>query len=203
MIIGVSAKKQGGKSTMVNVLRDLLPNSVVMRFADFLKEIVLTCFVPSKWGWSVEDLDLDDNKNRVTPCGKTVRQLLQVIGTDWFRHTYQDCWITAFEKKASKVTCSHILVPDVRFPNELEAIQRMGGVVVRLTRAPFQDEDQHESETALDEVAYNTQHVLDADPVFNVICDNQNMSMDEQAEWTKAWIKSTLGKRAIKTKRRS
>lgn len=201
MIIGVSAKKQGGKSTMVNVLQVLLPNSQVMRFADFLKEIVLTCFVPAEWDWTIEDLDLDDNKNRETPCGWTVRKLLQIIGTDWFRHTYQDCWITAFKKKAAQVCCSHILVPDVRFPNELRAIQEMDGKVVRLLRAPFQDQDQHESETALDEIAEITARIQAGETglwsegslMFDVLCDNRDMSMDEQADWTEDWIKTIVG----------
>lgn len=203
MIIGVSAKKQGGKSTMVSVLHELLPDSQVMRFADFLKEIVLTCFVPVEWNWTIEDLDPDENKNRMTPCGWTVRKLLQTIGTDWFRHTYQDCWITAFKKKVSQVTCSHILVPDVRFPNELRAIQEMGGKVIRLLRAPFQDQDQHESETALDQVVYDTMHVMDDSSVghrllkFDCICDNTNMTMEEQAKWTKDWVEGILGKKAL------
>lgn len=223
MIIGVSAKKQGGKSTMVNVLRELLPDSQVMRFADFLKEIVLTCFVPADWGWTIEDLDHDDNKNRETPCGWTVRKLLQIVGTDWFRHTYPDCWITAFQKRAAQVGCTHILVPDVRFPNELRAIQEIGGVAIRLLRAPFGDEDQHESETALDDAEWATRlgwHITSRqsrwrfikhyhgqygimgalklhrrhcrwgeEPVkFDWLCNNQNMTMDEQAQWTQKWI---------------
>jgi hypothetical protein len=113
---------------------------------------------------------------------------------------YEECWIAAYEKKLSRMpgslqTC--ILTPDVRFPNELKAIQEMGGVVIRLTRAPFGDEDRHESETALDEIEQLTMaSISDIPPVeqlegsllFDAICDNQEMSIEEQEDWTKRWV---------------
>lgn len=194
IIIGVSAKKQGGKSNVVSVLqtRKVLPASTqVVRFADFLKKIVLGCFVPVEWGWTVEDLDVDENKNTVTPCGLTVRKLLQIVGTDWFRHTYSECWINAYKAKLATLDCAYVLTPDVRFPNELETIQERGGVVIRMLRAPFGDEDQHESETALDGVEYDTLHVFDDSPVghrvlkFDYICDNRSMTLDEVKMWVK------------------
>jgi len=198
-IIGVSAKKQGGKSTVVRILQDMLPNSTVIRFADYLKEIVLTCFIPYDWKWTVDDLDLDENKNRKTPCGLTVRKLLQTIGTDWFRHTYPDCWISAFQKKfnEARLKYSHVLVPDVRFPNELYALRGVNGVVIRLLRAPYGDQDQHESETALDAIAEHTittqngfrplqynPHILQ----FDAVCDNRNMTLDELKQWVVDWV---------------
>lgn len=199
MIIGVSGKKQGGKTTMVNTLRQLLPNSVILRFADFLKQIVLMCFIPSEWNWTIEDLDLEENKNRPTPCGRTVRQLLQIIGTDWFRNLYDNCWITAWKKMVLNTQgAEYVLVPDVRFPNELEAIQQMGGKVIRLTRAPFRDQDQHVSEIALDEVEYDTKNVFGTDLLkFDYICDNVGMTMDEQARWTEEWVELVLGKKVM------
>lgn len=200
LIIGVSGKKQGGKSTVVQLLGESLrPRSVTtVRFADFLKDIVLRCFVPSEWDLTDSSLDSDDVKNRVTPCGKTIRQLLQIVGTDWFRHTYSECWINAYQKEVENRTRAHaisyILTPDVRFPNELEAVHKMGGLVIRMLRAPFGDQDRHESETALDEIERFSLEVggsIYAHPTiitsvgkrrhtqFDLVIDNRHLSMDE------------------------
>ena len=160
MIIGVSAKKQGGKSTFVNALKEKIPDWRVIRFADKLKEIVIDCFVPSEWHWTIDDLDSDEKKNTILPCGRTVRYLLQIIGTDQFRHLWESCWINAYGVAVSKVEPESevppvILTPDVRFPNELRYIQEHGRRVIRLTRAPHA-EDEHESETALDPAMWAT-----------------------------------------------
>ena len=58
------------------------------------------------------------------------------------------------------------IVPDVRFENEVEAIQKAGGKVIRLTRKPH--EDAHPSETALD----NYEN-------FDAVIDNQNFDINE------------------------
>jgi hypothetical protein len=59
----------------------------------------------------------------------------------------------------------------VRFPNEVECIHDLGGVVIRLLRNPFKDEkiDLHSSEVALD-------HYTD----FDLVVDNSKMSIEEQ-----------------------
>ena len=229
-IIGVSAKKQGGKSTFVNILKTQLPCWKVLRFADKLKEIVIDCFVPPEWHWRIDDLDSDEKKNIVLPCGKTVRQMLQLVGTDWFRHTYGDCWINAYGKslksalyplKPEQTHVPVVLTPDVRFPNELRYIQEHGGKVVRLTRAP--SDDQHESETALDPAMWatllrwdlNTNYLRAIKPevlesvseqsirdmhakwlkypiLFDEVVDNRNRTIEEQEEWVVNWIKPNL-----------
>ena len=172
IIIGVSGKKQSGKSTFVDHLQSRIPGSGIVRFADSLKQIILDCFVPPEKNLNKpEDLDLEEVKSKILPCGKTIRELLQVVGTDWFRYTWQECWINAYKKKIfQRPTHAIFLTPDVRFPNELKVIQEMGGVVIRLLRAPFRNQDQHESETALDEVERNcTQTILQSGVRFNYL----------------------------------
>jgi hypothetical protein len=183
LIIGVSAKKQGGKTTMVNNLKEFMVGWSVVRMADALKQVVIDCFVPAELGISVPD-DLEDEETKMItlPCGKTIRQLLQIIGTDMFRGLWEDVWINAWKTKALRTGSRVILVPDVRFPNELKTIQAMGGTVVRLTRAPFVD-DVHASETALDD--YIEQ--------FDFVLDNADMSMSAQREWTRDVLVKAVG----------
>ena len=216
IIIGVSAKKQGGKSTLIDAMVSQLPEGYceIIRFADTLKQIVIDCFIPPEMNLKKpDDLDSDEVKNTMLPCGKTIRQMLQTIGTDWFRHTWDDCWINTFKNRIRKSKASFILVPDCRFPNELKAIQEMGGVVIRLMRAPFGDQDQHESETALDAIERSTceaslipnftvrrtgqdnlvmrpSTISAAGPgtFFNIVYDNRYMTLTDAEVWAKNFV---------------
>lgn len=212
----MSGKKQGGKTTLVKHLVRLLPNTEVIAFADTLKQVVLDCFVPEYLGFlSVADLDLEENKMTMLPCGKTVRQVLQIVGTDWFRRLFPDCWVNAYRKKVFRSKASFILTPDVRFPNELKTIQSLGGKTIRLLRDPLKDK--HQSETALDlaeqaflkhwpVLAFAPEKVLfqqgfvafwnlsrwkrQSSPRFDFVLDNREMTIEEQNTWTQRWVEN-------------
>jgi hypothetical protein len=66
----------------------------------------------------------------------TPRWVLQHWGTEVLRlgfHT--DIWIASLENKIRK-SLDHVVVTDCRFPNEVEALRRAGGRVIRVTRGP-------------------------------------------------------------------
>lgn len=66
----------------------------------------------------------------------TPRWVLQYWGTDVLRnHFHDDIWIASLENKLRKST-DDIVISDVRFPNEVEAIKRAGGKVIRIKRGP-------------------------------------------------------------------
>lgn len=179
-ILGFSAHKQGGKTTAVKALISALPTygpyaPLVVSFAGPLKDIVRRCFVPVSSPLVMSSFDTEEDKEAVLPCGKTVRQMLQIVGTDWFRTAWPDVWINAFKSAVAVSTSQNIIVPDVRFPNELRAIHDMGGHVIRFLRSPFPDS--HPSETALDDVGF-------AEYGFDAIIDNRNMDIDEQTDRT-------------------
>lgn len=147
-----------------------------VRFADELKRIVTTCFEVRPSDFETEE----GKQRRVHPSGKTVREILQIIGTDVFRELDPYCWVNAYSMRVSQLKNEIIhetegreypliLTPDVRFRNEVEAIQQLGGVVIRLTRNPIQDN--HPSETALDNYAG-----------FDAVLDNREMSIAQQNE---------------------
>lgn len=69
----------------------------------------------------------------------TPRWILQYWGTDVLRnHFHDDIWIASLENKMRK-TKDHIVISDVRFPNEIKAIHNAGGLVVRIKRGPDPD----------------------------------------------------------------
>jgi hypothetical protein len=157
MIIGIAGRKQAGKTFAAKHIQSKMQGAVLVNFSDALKEIVLRCFVPSEWGLTVDALVYDENKSAVTPCGLTIRELLQKVGTEWFRSVCPDVWIRTYYHKISNLLedSNVVITPDVRFPNEVRFIQQQGGVVIFLTRAPF-PEDRHESEVALEPAAIGT-----------------------------------------------
>ena len=78
----------------------------------------------------------------------TAREFMQFFGTDIMRKIHQDVWANACINKITKEGSKLSVVADVRFPNEVEAINKAGGKVLRLERDIH--EDNHDSETALD-----------------------------------------------------
>ena len=99
------------------------------------------------------------------------REILQVVGTDIFRRVDYDVWVNACLRQIEFDKPELAIVTDCRFPNEVNGIQKAGGKVVRFTRAPFADGDQHKSETALDN--YDK---------FDATIDNATMSIEQQNE---------------------
>lgn len=104
----------------------------------------------------------------------TAREVLQYWGTEIFRRQYHDVWADACIRKIRKSGCRFAVITDCRFPNEVEAVQKAGGKVIKLTRVVFPD-DTHPSETALDPEHFDRNK-------FDAILHNSEMSVDEQCE---------------------
>lgn len=90
------------------------------------------------------------NKSSLT---MTAREFMQFFGTNIMRRMYDDIWTSNTIKRINTEQTELAIISDVRFPNEVEAITKEGGVVVKLTRNPFKDK--HASETALDKKNFN------------------------------------------------
>ncbi|HAR43493.1 MAG TPA: hypothetical protein DCS07_12815 [Bdellovibrionales bacterium] len=79
------------------------------------------------------------------------RQLLQLWGTEYRRAQKESYWA---DKGKEKILATEglIFVDDIRFPDEAEMIQDLGGVLIRIERpgGPFISTPDHPSETSLD-----------------------------------------------------
>ena len=103
----------------------------------------------------------------------TVREVLQYVGTDMFRGLDPTIWVNACINQIKKEQPELALVSDVRFENEVNAIQEEGGYVIGLTRSPFKKpKTDHVSETA-------PAQCLD---ICDIVIDNANLSIPEQNE---------------------
>ena len=78
----------------------------------------------------------DDRDWKETPLlyGKSPRQLLQTLGTEWGRDTVSPTvWVDSMIHRVEH-TLGGVVIPDIRFENEAAAVRRLGGVVVKVTR---------------------------------------------------------------------
>jgi hypothetical protein len=83
----------------------------------------------------------------------SVRRILQWWGTEYRRAQDPDYWTKAWEAALAELKdrSVHILVDDVRFHNEVEAVQRNGGGLIRVVRPGFNGANDHSSENSLDD----------------------------------------------------
>ena len=140
MIIGVCGLIGSGKDTIA----DYLVNIHGYRrdsFAATLKDAVSAVF-----GW---DRDMLEGRSRHSRewreqpdawwserLGRTItpRLMLQLWGTEVCRQGFHDdVWIASLENKLRSAQ-DDVVISDCRFPNEIDAIRRSGGHVIRVMR---------------------------------------------------------------------
>jgi len=138
---------------------------------------------PTKFKWrqfknflredTIDQMIKEVGREKLWESNMSGRHILQVMGTDIFRSIHGNVWVDACLKNVLEEGSELAIITDCRFPNEVEGIQKMGGRVIRFTRAPFDGQDEHSSETALD--YYEG---------FDHIFDNRESSITEQNEQT-------------------
>ena len=145
-VIRISEKAQHGKETVANFMKECLEAKgkrvLVTHYADLVKYVCKTFF------------DWDGQKD------EKGRTLLQYVGTDIVREKEPDYWVGFitdmlyfFEDR-----WDYVLIPDTRFPNEIDYMKDAGFDVlyIRVIRENFEsplteEQQKHPSETALDE----------------------------------------------------
>lgn len=142
--------------------RNLWPYVKVYHFADVLKELSIHLFGLNEkqvYGTNEDkntvinidwkDVPLNDNKSGLM----TAREFLQYFGTTIVRKIYPQAWVNSTINKILIEKPEIAIIPDVRFPNEIQSIKENSGVVIRLTRDIYNSD--HESEKILDREQYD------------------------------------------------
>lgn len=196
MIIGINGKIGSGKDTIGAIIQKLcITNNCDQfenkKFAGKLKEIasILTgipsirfedqdfkkTLLGSEWG-TVKKNPL----NAITPFSDinfnnlmSVRELLQKLGTEAMRDgLHTNVWVNAlFANYSNK---SNWVITDMRFPNELKAIEDKDGITIRVVRPKPQEMflmnsttvidtriPEHPSEIALDDAKFDYEIIND------------------------------------------
>lgn len=91
------------------------------------------------------------------PCGllggKTPRYAMQTLGTEWGRGLISpSLWADAWSSRAA---AGRVVCDDCRFPNEADAVRRLGGVIIRVVRPGLASTGGHASEAGQVDVKPN------------------------------------------------
>lgn len=129
--------------------------------------------ITNKNNWSTYTAAIQEWGLKINEPGQmTAREVMQFTGTEIFRKMYHNVWAQSTVNRILKDESKFAVITDCRFPNEVEAVQKAGGKVIRFNRCPYPDDD-HDSETALDPVNYDWNN-------FDAVIDNSNMSISDQ-----------------------
>lgn len=162
VVIGLIGKKRSGKDSFAATLVEEHGYKRVA-FADPLRDAALRLdpyvdgsvldngeLHPYRLSEVVQTLGWERAKDEVPE----VRRILQALGTDAIRTIDADFWVrsgvAAIQAELGAPSEASVVVTDVRFPNEADAIRDSGGILVRIVR-PGYDGDGHATETALDD----------------------------------------------------
>ena len=120
-----------------------------------------------------------DNRDIQQHPGRTtlsVRRILQWWGTEYRRAQDPDYWTKAWEAALAELPDrnAHILVDDVRFHNEVDAVQRNGGVLIRVERPGFNGANDHSSENSLDDFNGWNMILLNDGSLEQFLCQVEN-----------------------------
>ena len=206
MIIGISGKIGSGKDTAGQILQDVtgweirkfadaLKDCVCRIIGCTREQLEDREFkerpLGEEWnlwrvsGYTGEEYIFNTQKEGIETFGGyyrpvlqnlTPRKILQLLDTEAGRQIiHPNIWVNAtfagFDKSKD-----NIIITDIRFPNELEAVKNRGGITIRLERGDG-DTGDHPSETALDNA--NFDFVVDnngtikelGDKLNNILCN--------------------------------
>lgn len=184
-IIAFAGRKRSGKTELSNFLKEEY-DAVVITIASYLKELcanILSCDMNEllhmkddgtifEYNLNKKCLNILHDKTKISKdviekeignvTFTNVRQMLQVIGTDLIRK-YNPNWHV--EQMINEIKSYNgtrlITIDDVRFPNEKEAIEQLGGEVFFIIRTSnCLNVSNHISERSLTWKAFDDNHII-------------------------------------------
>ena len=146
MIIGICGLIGSGKGTVADILVEE-HGFKKLSFADALKDGVAAMF-----DWPRHLLEGDTEESRewreqndpfwTQETGKEIspRLVLQLVGTECMRQGFYDgVWVSLVKKKLVRFPSQNWVLPDTRFPNEINMIHSVGGTIWRVKRGADPD----------------------------------------------------------------
>ena len=154
-LIGLAAKARAGKTTVAEILVNQYSYGQVS-FAEPIRQ-----FVSDLTGISRADLEGPLKEVVVPWIGKSPRELMQTLGTEWGREMVTErLWILKAMKSVEDLAWGRIpsVISDVRFDNEADTIRAHGGVVLHLVRPDALHVASHTSEDGVRR--HSTDHTI-------------------------------------------
>lgn len=166
-----SSGPSSGKTEVARLLQ--LQGFTVVKLAKTLKSMVTVML--HDFGIPMGELhryvEGDLKETPIPGLGVSPRYLFQTLGTEWGRQlVHQKVWTDIAINRIRAVN-GPVVVDDMRFPNEFEALTGAGGVTVRVVREGVMVPTGHASEGLLDDTPMAYELVNDGtleDLVMNV-----------------------------------
>lgn len=158
--------------------------------------------------WNVEKNEYDTVPSPTEDRYLTPRYALQQLGTEWGRDCYDNIWIDYALRVAKDILMEQrsydarhglgtsadgyqvtrkqgVVISDVRFNNEIQAIKKAGGKIVRLLRGTGLEGSagQHRSETELQEMSHD---------LFDEVVDNREWTLEQLESHMHGWVQLRL-----------
>lgn len=146
-LVGLHGPATCGKDTVGRILRDEFGLERVA-FADSIRDGLKGIF-------RFNDLDFEGASKEaiIEWIGKSPRQLMQTLGTEWGRGLVrEDIWLLLAERKIDKLREERyipVVITDVRFENEAELIRSKGGTIWHIYRKDAVQVQSHTSESGV------------------------------------------------------
>ena len=161
-------------------------------FADTLKEICMTLFglsYPQCYGTDSYKNSPTEYKWEKMPgevrfksgYGQmSAREFMQYFGAEIMRKIDSDVWINNCLARIQEDNAPIAIISDCRYVNEIEAVKKAGGKVIRLTREPSEESNKSSLDT---EIASHSSE-LDSDNYddFDFVIDNSKMTIEQSCD---------------------
>lgn len=178
-------------------LLDIYPSFSTMRFATKLKQFVADILnidpvLLDNQDFKMSKLPVEWNKvrNNIDALNikvpMTVREMLIAIGDGMRNCVHPDIWVNALfsqYRPGEYVGTTQVgdrmpswIIPDMRYPNEKERIEKLEGITIRVERPGIKKLD-HISETVLDSAQFDWTIINDKD--ISILFDQTKMIYDD------------------------
>lgn len=133
-VVGVTGFARSGKDTVADYIIDNDKDLLKYSFANPLKNAVSSLFnIPR------EELDGDNREVKLPEWGLSIREILQLFGTESMRNVFgEDFWIKkaqhAVDSALGDNSTFGIIISDVRFENEAQFC-RDNGILIHVSRS--------------------------------------------------------------------
>ena len=145
MIIGLCGRKGCGKSSVAESM-ERVSGYVSYNFASPIRKALGAMGVPEDM---LNDPELKEKPTNYVFGNKTPRQLMQLLGTEFGRDLVsKSIWVDHLIERIRMAATDDIVVDDVRFDNEVEALKLEGAFIVEVKRDDsfYKHNDVHISE---------------------------------------------------------
>ena len=166
-VIGLySPTPQSGKTAVAYELQQ--HGYVSVSFASPLKRMLGVFLSCAGYGHDcIESMLFEKKEQRIPEFGVTPRHLMQTLGTEWGRTCVSPTiWVDLWKASVMKWLDGglNVVVDDMRFPNEWDAVKALSGECWYITRPRTEKLDtEHGSEGALDNHGFDFRLINDAD----------------------------------------